>query len=70
MSKYREIIQQATHCDDDEASCIEDFMRNIIFHSTLDWQTKEELADAARLAQEALFLQHKKKQSEPGWAVD
>ena len=27
---------------------IEDTMRHIIFHSTLDWQTREELADGAR----------------------
>ena len=29
-------------------------MRNVIFHSTLDWQTREELEDAARLAVEIL----------------
>jgi len=29
---------------------IEDWMRNIIFHSTLDWQTREQLKRAARTA--------------------
>ena len=33
---------------------IEDIMRHSIFHSTLDWQTKEELSDAAQLAVEVL----------------
>ena len=54
MSKYRGVIRQATGCDDSEAKRIEDFMRNTIFHSTLDWQTKEELTEAARLAQATL----------------
>lgn len=54
MSKYRAVIKQATGCDDAEARRIEEFMRNTIFRSTLDWQTKEELSDAARLAQATL----------------
>ena len=54
---YSDIIKEATGCDDSEAEVIEDFMRDIIFHSTLDWQTKQELADAARLAQETLRFQ-------------
>jgi hypothetical protein len=57
MSKYSALIKQATGCDDAEARRIEDFMRNTIFHSTLDWQTREELADAARLAHETLRFQ-------------
>ena len=58
MSKYSALIKQVTGCDDHEAKRIEDFMRNTIFHSTLDWQTREQLADAARLAQETLRFQH------------
>ena len=38
-------------CEVDE---IEDIMRHDIFHSTLDWQTKEELEEAAVLAYLAL----------------
>ena len=54
MSSYREIIRQATGCTQVEAVKIEDVMRNVIFHSTLDWQTREELEDAARLAVEVI----------------
>jgi hypothetical protein len=54
MSRYREIIKQATGCNDRKAIEIENIMRNVIFHSTLDWQTREELQNAARLAVEIL----------------
>lgn len=57
MSKYRDIIKQATGCDDAEARCIEGFMHNTVFHSTLDWLKREELVDAARLVQETLRSQ-------------
>ena len=54
MSRYREIIRRTTGCDSAKAAEVEDVMRNVIFHSTLDWQTREELEDAARLAVEIL----------------
>jgi hypothetical protein len=54
MSRYLEIIRQATGCTAAQAAEIENVMRNVIFHSTLDWQTKEELEDAARLAVEVI----------------
>jgi hypothetical protein len=54
MSRYREIIKQATECSDAKALEIEKVMRNVIFHSTLDWQTREELENAARLAVEVI----------------
>lgn len=54
---YSDIIKQATGCDDTEAEQIEDLMRDVVFRSTLDWQSTEELAEAARLAQAALRLQ-------------
>lgn len=50
MSRYRELIGEATGCAGGQAAEIENVMRNTIFHSTLDWQTREELEDAARLA--------------------
>lgn len=49
MSIYRDTIKQATGCTDSEAAQVEDVMRNVIFHSTLDWQTREELEEAARM---------------------
>ena len=54
MSRYREIIRRATGGTEAQAVKIEDVMRNVIFHSTLDWQTREELEDAARLAVEVI----------------
>jgi hypothetical protein len=56
---YKDIIKKATGCDDFDAERIEDLMRDVIFHSPLDWQTKEQLADAARLAQATLRFREK-----------
>jgi len=54
MSRYRDIIKGATGCTDVQASEIEDCMRNVIFHSTLDWQSCSELEEAARMAVEVI----------------
>ena len=54
MSTYRDIIKRATGCTDHQAAEVEDVMRNVIFQSTLDWQTREELHEAARLGLEIL----------------
>ena len=51
---YQSIIIKATGCTVAEASGLEDIMRHDIFHSTLDWQTKEQLQEAAR---EAVLIQ-------------
>jgi len=55
MSTYRDIIKGATGCSGAQAAEVEDVMRNVIFYSTLDWQTKEELEESARLAVEILL---------------
>ena len=49
-----QIIRSATGCKECEVDEIEDIMRHDIFHPTLDWQTKEELEEAAVLAYLAL----------------
>jgi hypothetical protein len=54
MEFYREIIMSATGCSREEAMKIEDIMRDVIFHSTLDWLTREEFEEGARLAQAVL----------------
>ena len=54
MSRYRDIIKRATGCTDAQAAQVEDVMRKVIFHSTLDWQSREELEDAARLGLEII----------------
>jgi hypothetical protein len=52
---YHSIISEATgEKDPAKLRRIEEVMRQDIFHSTLDWQTKKELSDAARLAVEVL----------------
>jgi hypothetical protein len=52
---YQDTITEATgETDPTRLAEIEDVMRHTIFHSTLDWQTKEELIDAAQLAVEVL----------------
>ncbi len=55
---YTSIIVEATGCSPVEADRIEEFMRDEVFHSTLDWQTREELGEAARLAVQALQRIH------------
>jgi hypothetical protein len=49
MSIYQLTIRHATNCSEEEAVQIEAVMRNVIFHSTLDWQTREELESAAQI---------------------
>ena len=40
-SLYSNIIIGATNCNPEDVAEIEDIMRNDIFHSTLDWQTRQ-----------------------------
>lgn len=55
MSCYHRTITEATGISDPATlEEIEDCMRHDIFHSTLDWQTRDQLKDAARLAVEVL----------------
>ncbi len=51
---YIDIIIHAAGCSASEAEEIEELMRGVIFHSTLDWQTRDELEEAARLAYAAI----------------
>jgi hypothetical protein len=44
------LIMEATGCDEIIARKLEDIMRDVVFHSTLDWQTCEELQEGARAA--------------------
>ena len=54
MSSYRGMILEDTGCTADDAGMIEHIMREDIFHSTLDWQSREELCRAARNAAKML----------------
>ena len=47
---YTKIIIEATECSVEDAHEVEDIMRDVIYHSTLDWQTLQELTKSARLA--------------------
>lgn len=56
-SAYAEIIGDATGVTNPAVlEALEDVMRHDIFHSTLDWQTREQLMEAARQAAEWLDL--------------
>jgi hypothetical protein len=44
------LIEESTDAPAKDFSQIENIMREEIFHSTLDWQSREQLADAARQA--------------------
>jgi len=50
MTFYEKQIKEATKCEDKDVAEIEDYMRNIIFHSTLDWQTKAQFNKSAKQA--------------------
>jgi len=48
LTFYQREIIQITGCKPEDAEEIEDYMRNIIFHSTLDWQSKAQFNKGAR----------------------
>ncbi len=50
---YSQIIVDITGCEPKDADEVQDIMRNEIFHSTLDWQTR---AEFKRGAKEALII--------------
>jgi hypothetical protein len=54
MSAYQTMIIEDTRCTPDDAGMIEHIMREDIFHSTLDWQTRTQLRAAARKAAKML----------------
>jgi len=50
LNPLRDLIRRATGAPDADLALIEHIMRDDIFHSTLGWQTREQLAAAARQA--------------------
>lgn len=50
MSAYEDAIIEGTRCSRADAAMIEDIMRNEVFHSTLDWQTRAQFRKGARRA--------------------
>ncbi|HAH32219.1 MAG TPA: hypothetical protein DCL44_07900 [Elusimicrobia bacterium] len=50
MTFYQDLIIKATGSNKRDAEYIEDIMRNDIFHSTLDWQSRVQLVRAAKAA--------------------
>jgi hypothetical protein len=47
---YEQLIREVTGCSAEDAPLIEDLMRHEVFHSTLDWQSRDLLAAGAREA--------------------
>ncbi len=56
MSPYRQTIIAATAASGKDVEYIEDIMRHDIFHSTLDWLSRAQLARGARAAMKMLKL--------------
>jgi len=54
MSLYRQAIIDATSASGKDVEYIEDIMRHDIFHSTLDWQSRTQLVNAAKAAAKLL----------------
>lgn len=50
LSHYEQQIIKATGCTVDDVAEVEDTMRHVIFHSTLDWQTRRQFNKVAREA--------------------
>lgn len=50
MSFYEEQIIKATKCSQEDASEVEEYMRDVIFHSTLDWIPLPQFNKGAREA--------------------
>jgi hypothetical protein len=50
MSAYRQMIVEDTGCKPADAAMIEYIMREDIFHSTLNWQTRAEFRSGAHKA--------------------
>lgn len=48
MNSYHKQIIEATGCTEADVQEVEEYMRVIIFHSTLDWQSKEQFNNGAR----------------------
>lgn len=54
MSFYQDLIIKATGVNAKDAGYVEDIMREDIFHSTLDWQSRTQFVRGAREAVEML----------------
>ena len=54
MSTYQDMIIEDIGCSPDDAVMFEHIMREDIFHSTLDWQTRAQFCRAARKATKIL----------------
>jgi len=50
MRGYTKMIIEDTGCTPGEAREVEQIMRDDVFHSTLDWQSREEFREGARTA--------------------
>ena len=50
LTYYQKSIIAATKCNESDAAEIEEYMRNIVLHSTLDWLTAAQFNRAARTA--------------------
>ena len=62
MSHYQKLITEATgRTDPFDLHVIEDCMRNDIFHSTLDWQSRKQFISGAQEAEQLLIATYEMK---------
>ncbi len=50
IGPYQRAIMEQLGCSAEDASMVEDIMRNHVFHSTLDWQSEAQFQGGAREA--------------------
>ena len=74
LSLYQEMIREATAAPVEALAILENIMRDEVFHSTLDWQSKEEFAEGAREAyaiyqQDPVFYQRMARAQSLRWRI-
>jgi hypothetical protein len=57
LTGYQRSIVRDTGCDPADAAEVEEIMRHVIFHSTLDWQTAKQFKKGAKEAHAVLLHQ-------------
>ena len=49
-TRYHSMIIEDTGCTSEQAHKVEEYMREEVFHSTLDWQTRLQFRNGAKRA--------------------
>lgn len=70
LTGYQRSIVRDTGCDPADAAEVEELMRSVIFHSTLDWQTARQFRKGAREAYELLQAMRAEEAGKPSYDIE